>query len=463
MFCACPNVAGGTPNAATCPVCCGLPGAMPTLNRRAVELGLRAALLFDADVADVIAFDRKHYAYPDLPKGYQTTQHRQPLARGGALELAAARRIPLTRLHLEDDAGRSRHDARSTHVDLSRAGAPLIEIVTEPELLSGADVRDFLARLREDLRFAGVSDCDMEKGSLRCDVNVSVARRGTPGFARVELKNLNSIRAAGEAVAAEFARQERLLEALTSGHGPGPTDETRGWHAEGRRSFAMRTKEHATDYRFLPEPDLPAVCIEAADVARIQSELPEGPAAVRARWRETRGLSAALAAELTTRPARAAYFESCLAAGAPAKLAAKWITNELAAAARKSRGSDGTTESPPLAPETLAELLRLLDTQKLSRAGAERVFAALLERKHTPEAVARELGLLITPASEPHDLGAEARTALELRPDAAEAVRAGNPKALDALVGVVMRSGAGHLDGRAVRAALLAELGARGD
>lgn len=456
LFCACPNTSGGRPNANTCPVCVGLPGAMPALNLHAVELALRAALLLDCKIHPMFAFDRKHYAYPDLPKGYQTTQSRHPLATGGALVLESGRRIKLVGIHMEDDAGRNRHVPGATLVDLSRAGAPLIEIVTEPVLHHGAEVRDFLYRLREELRFAGVSDCDMEKGNLRSDVNVSLVGRDRPGFARVELKNLNSIRAAGEAVTAEFARQEKLLAALNAGRGPGPTDETRGWHAEGRRSFPMRAKEHATEYRFLPEPDLPAVRVEAKDIEVVRGELPEGPAAIRARWKDA-GIGLKLAHALTQRPARAAYFDAAVAAGARPNLAAKWITNELAAR--------GPQSERKLLPRALAELLILLDQGQLSRAGAERVMDLQIETAcNTPaKEQALELGLLARPTEAASNRSGDllerlVHKAIADCPVAATDFTKGNPKALDALVGTAMRAAQGRLDGSEVRQALLRAL-----
>jgi len=452
LFCSCPNVAGGTPNAATCPVCAGLPGAMPTLNRRAVELALRAALILNCDVAPQFAFDRKHYAYPDLPKGYQTTQSRQPLATGGSLTLTNGRSIALTQLHIEDDAGRSRHDARSTHVDLSRAGAPLAEIVTEPVLTTPEEVRDFLLRLREELRFGGVSDCDMEKGSLRFDVNVSLAAPGAPGFARVELKNLNSIRAAGEAVASEFARQAKLI-----GQGPGPTNETRGWHATSRSSFPMRAKEHATDYRFLPEPDLPAVRLTAADIEAVRADLPEGPRALRTRYKSAFALTEAEAQGITKTPARAAYFEAVVAAGAPSSSAAKWVLNALGAAARERASRDLKSVLPAT---QLAELLVLRASGALSRAGAETVFESLIKSPHGKRAqvLAEELGLRLDPAkdaTEVDNLDSTVQAALAAHADAVRDFAAGKHKALDALVGAVMREAKGQLDGGRVRAAIL--------
>lgn len=480
LFCACPNTADGVPNQATCPVCAGLPGAMPTLNRRAVELGVRAALTLHADVQPVQEFDRKHYAYPDLPKGYQITQERRPLARGGFLALAEGTRVPLDRIHLEEDAGRSRHDKRATLVDLNRAGAPLIEIVSQPTLRSGDEVRDFLTRLREELRFAGVSDCDMEKGHLRCDVNVSLVAPGQPGFARVELKNLNSIRAAGDAVVHEFRRQAKLLRLLAKGRGPGPENETRGWHAPSSRSFAMRGKEHATDYRFLPEPDLPAVLLTTDDHARLEAERPPSARAIRKRWVASYGLLPARALELTKTPGRAAYFEAVVAAGGEATAAAKWITNELAAAARER---PELTREGLLAAGALAELLTLETSGRVTRAGRGKVFEAHLRQVDaraqegaagtpfagpSPEALADELGLLRPREDQAEttsaglseaELATRIQAALAGNPDAVHAYRRGRVQALDALVGAVMSQASGRADGRRVRAALRLVLG----
>jgi len=295
-------------------------------------------------------------------------------------------------------------------------------------------------------------------------VNVSLVAPGQRGFARVELKNLNSIRAAGDAVAHEFARQAKLLAALARGRGPGPTHETRGWHAPSSRSFAMRGKEHATDYRYLPEPDLPALSLTADDLERLEAERPPSASNIRSRWQQSLGLTRAHATALTRTPGRAAYFEACLAAGAEPTAAAKWITNELAAA---SRPRPTVRCEDLLAPRALAELLDLVERGRLTRAGQARVFAAHLaqldgtSRRH-PTQLAAELGLLDPFTTRmrgfDNDLAALVRDALAARPEAVSDVRAGKAKALDALVGAVMGRADGRAEGQAVRRALLLAL-----
>lgn len=457
LLCACPADADLPPNAATCPVCVGLPGSMPVLNRRAVELALAAAHLLGCEVPARSAFDRKHYAYPDLPKGYQVTQDARPLARGGSLELSSGRRVALTGLHLEEDAGRSRHEAGATLVDLNRAGVALVEVVTEPVLRSGAEVRDFLARLREELRFAGISDGDMERGSLRCDVNVSLATRGADGFARVELKNLNSIRAAGAAVADEFERQRRLLEGLAAGEGPGPSDETRRWDADGRCSVPMRAKEAAVDYRFLPEPDLPE--LELGDGPRRPARV--GPLERRRRWTAAHPIEADDAVALCASRALADYLDACLAAGSPARATAKWLLNDPDPALAHG-APEGAT--PRLAPEHLAELLGLVEGGAISTATARglapRLAAATDEIKGTGGSVPRPADLVaalgLSTVTDEAALSAAVEAALAARPDAVDSYRAGREQALEVLVGQVMARTGGRADAAVVRR-LLAE------
>ncbi|MDF1798837.1 MAG: Asp-tRNA(Asn)/Glu-tRNA(Gln) amidotransferase subunit GatB [Planctomycetota bacterium] len=460
LLCACPNDPDLAPNVATCPVCVGLPGSMPVLGGEAVRLGLLAALRLGCQVPARSAFDRKHYVYPDLPKGYQVTQDARPLALGGSLELSSGKRIPLERIHLEEDAGRSRHDGAATLVDLNRAGVPLIEVVTEPVLRSGAEVRDFLLRLREELRFCGVSDCDMDRGSLRCDVNVSLAPRGSATFARVELKNLNSIRAAGAAVTAEFERLHKQLARSAPPASSAPRNETRRWNADSGRSEPMRAKEAALDYRFLPEPDLLELEVTPEDLAAIGAGLELGPLARRRSWRTQHGLSQTDAADLCGSRALADHFDATVAAGAPARSAAKWLLNEPDPAL--AHGADPTA-APRLSATRLAELLAALDAGTISAATARELAehlatrpAAEPERRPLPELV-EALGL--AELTDRDTLDAAVDAALVARPDAAVAYRAGRSAALEVLVGEVLRATAGRADAAVARRLLGVALG----
>lgn len=463
LFCACPNEPLATPNAATCPVCAGLPGALPTLNRAAVEQALRIALRLGCTVADVLAFDRKHYAYPDLPKGYQITQQRKPLGRGGALALddaAGGQGVALRGLHIEEDAGRSRHDAANTLVDLGRAGAPLVELVTEPVLTSARQVARFLERLRDELRFVGAATCDMERGDLRVDVNVSLegARACGAGVAssgielrspRIELKNLNSISAAFDAVRFET---RRLKRALAEGRGGELVAETRGWNPEQRRSYPLRPKEHATDYRWLPEPDLAEVRLDPAVLAALEAELPPRPAEHRARLARIHDLRPSHVAAMTRSPARLARFEALVAAGVEAKRVAKWLTNNQRRLRRELLSAGH--EPVALTDERLAELLAAWQAGRLSREGTEAVARELLAGDaRAPRAIAQEQGLWRAEEATDLDLAALVEAALAAEPGAAADWRAGKPAALQRLVGHVMRAASGHADGAAVRRA----------
>jgi len=432
LFCPCPATFGAPPNTHVCPVCLGAPGALPVLNREAVRLGLRAALALGCEVDRASRFDRKHYFYCDLPKGYQISQYARPLARGGALVLASGKRVRLRRIHLEEDAGKAIHD-RGAHtlVDLNRAGVPLIEIVGEPELGTAEEAQDYLARLREILVFAGVSECDMEKGSLRCDVNVSLHRRGEPLGTRVELKNLNSFRNVGAALEREIARQRAQLEA-----GERVRQETRLYDAARGETRVMRAKEDEDDYRYLPEPDLGVVHLAEELLAREQAALPEPAAARRARWQAELGLSAYDAGVLTATPALADDFEATARLSGAPKEAANWLANDVAAAVTQA-GASGPRELG-YAPERLAALIGLVREGRVSKSGAKDLLAAMRGNARAPAELLAELGL--AQVSDEGELEAWCRAAIAAAGRAAADVRAGEEKALGALLGKVMAS-----------------------
>jgi aspartyl-tRNA(Asn)/glutamyl-tRNA(Gln) amidotransferase subunit B len=447
LFCACAAEFGAPQNTRTCAVCTGAPGALPTTNARALELALRAALALGCTLERESRWERKHYFYCDLPKGYQISQVARPLATGGGIELAAGKRVRLRRIHLEEDAGKAIHDrGPRTLVDLNRAGVPLIEIVSEPDLASAAEATEYLASLRESLRYAGVSECDMEKGSLRCDVNVSVHRSGNELGTRVEIKNLNSFKHVGAAIEHEIARQGARLAA-----GDTLEQETRLWDPERGETRVMRTKEDAQDYRYMPDPDLPPLVVTEAEIQRVRAGLPEAPAARRARWQQALGLSDYDAGVLSASRALADFFEETVRLSGAPKEAANWIANDVAAAL--SAAGAASPEELRLTPERLAGMLALLADGSLGRAGAKQLLAAMTTRGGAPDVLLHELGL-----GEVRDAGqveSWCRAALAAHAKAAADVRAGEEKALGPLVGAVMKASAGRAAPDEVRATLL--------
>jgi len=447
LFCGCANAFGAPPNTLTCPVCAGAPGALPVLNREAVRLALRAGLALGCAIDRASRFDRKNYFYCDLPKGFQITQYARPIAAGGGVALPAelgGRTIRLVRIHMEEDAGKAIHDrGPHTRVDLNRAGVPLIEIVSAPELTSAAEAQAYLAALKEALQYAGVSECDMEKGSLRCDVNVSLHRPGTPLGTRVELKNLNSFKNVGAALEHERARQERLLEA-----GQRVRQETRLFDAERGETRAMRSKEDEEDYRYFPEPDLPPVVLAPAELERERADLAEAPAARRARWQAELGLSAYDAGVLSASRELADFFEESARLSARPKETANWIANDvLAELGLRSLAELGLT------PARLAELVGLAADGTLSKAGAREVLRALATSAESPRALVERLGL-----AQVADDGALldwCRAAIAGNARAAGAVKAGEEKALGALVGAVMKASGGRAHPQRARETLV--------
>ena len=449
LFCGCRNEFGAPPNAHTCPTCTGQPGALPALNAGALELALRAALALGCTIAPRSVFARKNYFYCDLPKGYQITQYDKPYCSGGGIELASGRRIRLLRIHMEEDAGKAIHDrGDATLVDLNRAGVPLIESVTEPDLSSSDEAHEYLTRLREILVFAGVSDCDMEKGSLRCDVNVSVHHPGTPLGSKVEIKNLNSFKSVREAIEVERVRQVGVLEG-----GGRVVQETRLFDAERGETRSMRTKEDAEDYRYFPEPDLPALRISAEAVARVKAALPELPAAKRARYERELGLSAYDAGVLTAEPAVAAFFEAAAAASGDAKAAANWVSNEVPAALSAAPAGRASFADLTLTPAGLAELLLLVRRGTLSSSAAKKVLRAMLEEGESAPAAMRRLGL--EQVNDEAELEGWVRAALKGKEGVVADIRAGKTKALGAILGPVMKASGGRANPETVRAIVL--------
>ncbi|MEM7308544.1 MAG: Asp-tRNA(Asn)/Glu-tRNA(Gln) amidotransferase subunit GatB [Planctomycetota bacterium] len=446
LFCGCRNAFGEPPNTLTCPVCTGQPGALPVLNSAAVELAVRAAVALDCEVAAWSRFDRKNYFYCDLPKGYQISQYDQPYCSGGGIRLASGKTIRLTRIHMEEDAGKAIHDrGEGTLVDLNRAGVPLIESVTEPDLASPDEAYEYLTRLKEILRFAGVSDCDMEKGSLRCDVNISVRRPGEPLGEKVELKNLNSFRNVRDASEIEVARQIAVL----SGGGE-IVQETRLFDVDRQETRTMRTKEDAEDYRYFPEPDLPPLTLARERIDAARAALPEAPEARRTRYVDELGLSEYDAGVLTGDPAVADFFEAAAAASKDAKAAANWISNEVLAALGDDEVPGDTVDGLRLAPDGLAELIALVGDGTLSSTAGKKVLRGMLVSGTTARDEMRTQGL--EQMNDEAELEALVRAAAEGREAVLADIRGGNKKAAGALFGPVMKASGGRANPRLVQA-----------
>ncbi|MGE0043079.1 MAG: Asp-tRNA(Asn)/Glu-tRNA(Gln) amidotransferase subunit GatB, partial [Vicinamibacterales bacterium] len=378
IFCGCPTSFGAPPNAHVCPVCLGFPGALPVLNHAAVDLAVRAALALGCDVQAESVFARKNYFYPDLPKGYQISQYERPLALGGGVDLTvngATRHVRLTRIHMEEDAGKSLHEGfadsdRRTYLDFNRAGVPLIEIVSEPDMRSAEEGAEFFERLRQLLVWIGVNDGNMEEGSLRCDANVSVRRVGDPTLGtKAEVKNVNSFRYLQKALEYEIGRQVDVVE-----HGGRVVQETRLFDSALGRTYSMRSKEEAHDYRYFPEPDLPPLVVSAGRRDAIAAALPELPEARRARFVAEYGLPEYDAALLTQARGLADYFEETASACGRPKAASNWVMGELL---RTLKEGYVPIERVPLRPAALAGLIQLVEDGTISSSVAKDVFQTM--------------------------------------------------------------------------------------
>jgi len=442
-FCGCSTKFGSAPNSNTCPVCLGLPGALPVLNKRALELALRASLAINCTIQPRSRFARKNYFYPDLPKGYQISMYELPLALAGGIEIEVEgekKRIGITRLHMEDDAGKSLHEGfpesdRWSYIDFNRCGVPLIEIVSEPDLRTPAEAYAYLNTLKQILEYTEVSDCNMEEGSLRCDANVSVRLRGAPKFGtKAEVKNLNSFRYLAHALEYEIERQIGVIEA-----GGTISQETRLWNVAAGRTEPMRSKEFAHDYRYFPDPDLLPVAVSEAMISGVRKAMPELPDAKVARFLRDYGITPYDAGVLTATRALAQYFETTVKAGAPAKSAASWISVELL---RRLNEAAKDIADSPLAPAALAELLAKVEKGEITAASGKKVFAKMFETgKGAAEIIAAE-GF-----SQISDTSAIEKIAREIAAKNADNVakyRAGNEGVFKFFVGQVMRETRGQ-------------------
>src|SRR4051794_8802630 len=375
IFCGCPTSFGAPPNTNVCPVCLGMPGALPVLSRQAVELAIKGALALGCEIRMNSRFARKNYFYPDSPKGYQISQFDEPFAEHGHVEIQPGGRIGVTRVHMEDDAGKSIHDGfkdsdRYSYVDLNRCGTPLIEIVSEPDMRSADEAYAYVNELKQRLQFVEVSTCDMEKGHLRCDANVSVRLRGAEKFGtKAEIKNLNSFRFLKQAVDFEIVRQVAVLES-----GGRVVQETRLYDSDRDETFSMRSKEDAHDYRYFPEPDLVPLRIGAEWLARLRSEMPELPGSRRARFTAEYGLREYDAEVLTASRASAEYFESVAKTSGDPKTSANWVMGELMGML-KAEGKE--IADSPVSAGRLGELVRMIAKSEVSGKLAKEIFAKM--------------------------------------------------------------------------------------
>jgi aspartyl-tRNA(Asn)/glutamyl-tRNA(Gln) amidotransferase subunit B len=458
IFCGCSAAFGGAPNSRVCPVCLGLPGALPVLNRTAVDYAVRFALSLDCTVHERSIFARKNYFYPDLPKGYQISQYEQPLATGGHVTFTGEggpRRVGITRVHLEEDAGKSLHEgfpdsARRTYVDYNRSGTPLIEIVSEPDLRSAADAATFFSRLRERLVWLGINDGNMEEGSLRCDANVSVRPIGADALGtKAEVKNLNSFRFLQKALEYEIDRQIDLL-----GGGGRVVQETRLWDAAAGRTTSMRSKEEAHDYRYFPEPDLVPIVVDRSRIEAIRARMPELPEARRARFVAQYALPEYDAAQITQSRAAADFFEATVAAGASAKGASNWIMGELARALKEL---DVAIDRAPLTPAALGDLVTLVDDGRLGSSMAKSVFEKMIATGRSAREIVAAEGL--TQIDDEAQIAAIVDGVLAEHGDAVAQYRAGKAATFGYLVGQVMKAAGGKANPKRVHESLRKALG----
>ena len=459
IFCGCPTAFGAPPNAHACPVCVGLPGALPVLNRKAVDLAVTAAVALGCEVHERSVFARKNYFYPDLPKGYQISQYEQPLATGGGLALPAAlgdKFVRLTRIHMEEDAGKSLHEGfadsdRKTYLDYNRSGVPLIEIVSEPDMRSAAEAAAFFEGLRQILVWLGVNDGNMDEGSLRCYANVSVRRRGdTKLGTKAEVKNVTSFRYLEKAIEYEIGRQIDVVE-----HGGRVVQETRLFDAAQGKTNSMRSKEEAHDYRYFPEPDLPPLVVDAARRQQIASSLPELPDARRRRFIEQYGLPAYDAALLTQTRGVADYFEETARRSGNAKAASNWVMGEVLRN-MKERAID--IAQVPIAPAALAGLIAIVEKGTISSTVAKDVFARMYDTGRAAGDIVAAEGL--AQISDTSSLEPIVRKVVEAHPDVVAEIRAGKDRKFQFLVGQVMKETKGKGDPKLITELLKAAIGA---
>jgi aspartyl-tRNA(Asn)/glutamyl-tRNA(Gln) amidotransferase subunit B len=455
LFCSCATSFGETPNSHVCPVCLGLPGALPVLNGEAVRMAVKTALALGCAIQNESRFARKNYFYPDLPKGYQISQYDEPFSAGGHVEFdlevegqgTVTKRARLTRIHMEEDAGKNLHDfGGGSVVDLNRAGTPLVEIVGEPDLRSPAEAAAYLRALRDVVLFLGVNDGNLEEGSFRCDANVSIRRPGDTKFGtRVELKNINSFRFVEKALAGEIRRQEDVLES-----GGRIVQETRGWDEKTSSTFSLRSKETAQDYRYFPEPDLRPLVLDEAYVAMLRASLPETPRVKRARFASELGLSPYAAQVLTQHPRVAAFFEEAATLRRDPVAVANFVQSEVL----RDVTTHGLAATFPVTPTQVVDILRLVSEGRISGKQAKELYAQVKEKGHDVSAadLATELGM--SQVTDPTAIEAVCAKIVEQSPKQVEQYRSGKTGVFGFFVGQVMKATRGSANPQLVNQTL---------
>lgn len=458
MFCSCPNRFGAEPNTLICPVCMGYPGTLPVPNHEAIRKAVVAGLLTGCEIAHFSKFDRKSYFYPDLVKNYQISQYDLPFCRGGKLRIGGTgfsgaplpeKWIGITRIHLEEDPAKLNHTGGATGADYNRSGVPLLETVSEPDMRSADEAYAYLTRLKEIMQYGGISDCDMEKGQMRCDVNISLRPVGQQEFGtKIELKNLNSFRAVHRAIEYEYWRQSEILD-----RGGSISQETRGWNDDTGESYLMRSKEQAHDYRYFPDPDLMPVTLSEQEIEELRAALPELPDAMRRRFVADFGLTEYDAEVLTADRFVAAYFNRGAALAKSPKLLANWIISELLRELGEAKVAIDDCRIPA---DALAELVNLIEDKTINGKIAKEVFAEMFATGERAAAIVKAKGLV--QVSDSGAIAAVVSQAIAANPAQVEQYKAGNAKVLQYLVGQVMKLSKGKANPQLVVAELKKQL-----
>ncbi len=444
LFCGCLVKFASEPNSLTCPVCLGLPGSLPVINQKAIGYALKVALALDCTIGEIVNFDRKNYYYPDLPKNYQISQYDLPLANNGCLVVAAShnKKIRIRRVHLEEDAGKLIHESDSSLVDYNRTGVPLLEIVTEPDIGSPEEAYDYLVSLKTLLKYLDVSDCDMEKGSLRCDANISIRPKNSSLLGtKTELKNMNSFKAVKSALEFELKRQNALLE-----NEEGVIQETRLWDEQEGITISMRSKEEASDYRYFPEPDLVPFSISKSTIESARQDLPELPGKKITRLKKTYGLSDDEVEFLIIEPKLVKFFEDCAIAYQNPKTILNWIKGPLSYELNQRNKS---IEELKLKPDDFLSLIKLVEDNTLSNLSAKAVLTAMLEEFKTPQAIIKEKNLV--QVSDEASLGKFIEIVIAENKTSVQSYLGGKDNSIMFLVGQVMKKSSGKANPKIVK------------
>ena len=458
IFCSCPTDFGGEPNTHVCPVCLGLPGTLPVLNKKVLEYAIKAGLALNCEIAQFSKFDRKNYFYPDLTKAYQISQFDLPICKNGYIDIETGKgekRIGITRIHMEEDAGKLVHQGNTittsagSLVDYNRAGVPLIEIVSEPDMRSAEEVLEFLSSLKAIIEYTGVSDARMEQGSLRCDVNLSLRPAGQIAFGtRAEIKNLNSFRSVERVIQYEINRQTDILES-----GGKVIQETRTWDESKGRTYSLRSKEDSDEYRYFPEPDLPPVIVMEDYIEKLRAELPEMPKEKRQRMIDKDGLPEYDAGIITASKALVDFYDAVHTYYGDAKKISNWIMGELLA---KVNAEGIELDALKIQPEQMAALLKLVDSGEISGKIAKKVFAEMFETGKNPDDIIKEQGL--KQISDETELKTMIEQVAETNPKSVEDYKAGKTKALGFLVGQIIKQSRGQANPAVINSLLVEKL-----